>query len=218
MLWRRVGWRRGLRISLTSGALALLVMGVLWAPLWPGWGRLELVQQMGRGHHSVFVWLTILLRSILSSATGYYLASWLLRISLIAAYAGTVVMAARRGWSLAQSYHQILAIWLFLGAASFGYWYIVWLCALLPFLQLQQRRLWTLAYALCGLMSVPLYSFVGRWLSDSLTMAHVHLIVVPIVFGLPFPLAYWALHVIPSAYGRSALGASSPQSRSALAQ
>jgi hypothetical protein len=188
-----------------------MVMAVFWAPLWPGWSRLEVLQQMGRGHHSVFVWLTILFRTVWSAALSYHVASWLLRLGLGAGYVGTIILAARRQWSLAQGYHQILAIWLFLGAASFGYWYIIWLCALLPFLQLQQRRLWTLAFALCGLMSVPLYGFVSRWLSDSLSMAQVHLIVVPIVFGLPFPLARWALHVLPSAYGHADRGAPLPQ-------
>ncbi len=183
LLWRRLGprawWRTVLRAGLVSAALVALTL----APLWPGWAAWEVGGQLSRGHNSLGVWLILALRALVPEPLAFDLGLWASRLGFLAAYGLILAQSRSRPPHLPYLFHRILYAWLLLGAFSFGYWYIAWLIALLPLLP--EGKAWgrTLLFAWCGLLSVCLYTFGGRWSGvDYLTVC---LVVIPLVLGAP---------------------------------
>ena len=180
LMWPRLGWRAWLRAVLAGTLVSAVLVAITLLPLWPGRVGLGVIGQMERIHNSVVAWVILLLGKFAPQNLAFDIGLWLTRVSFIVAYVIILLSSLRRDVPLAHVYHRLLYAWLCLGAAGFGYWYIAWLIALIPLLQLYNVRLCTVTFALCGLVSVVIYTF-----SRELSPQQVHLRAVPFVFGLP---------------------------------
>jgi alpha-1,6-mannosyltransferase len=180
----RVYWRH-----LLGGVLvALLLTGLIWWPLWPGWRSLPFLKQMGRGHFSLGIWIILLLRKLRPSGDFYSFGIWATRTAFAVAYASVIVRALRGQGRLGEHYHSVLYAWLVFGAFAFGYWYIIWLVALMPLIDNRQLWLRVITFAFAGLFSVAFYTYGDVWLPGHQT--DLWLVGGVLVFGLPWSLAY----------------------------
>ena len=200
-LYRRLGWRRWLQTSVVAGMLGVALMAVTLAPLWPGWRLWSLGGQMQQGHNSVFAWLVLTLARLLDYEVAYSIANVSLKIALAGGYGLLLIEAWRGRLTLANAWYRVLLLYLVVGSSSFGYWYITWLVLLAPFVSDYQQRLWTLALSWCGLMSVPLYTYLGTWIEPSWPDLNIHLVAVPFMFLVPFVISPWVGGLLPPALG-----------------
>ena len=183
LLWPRLGWRAWWRTASSAMLVSAILIALTLGPLWPGRAGLGVIGQMQRIHHSVAAWTILLLGKLASWNLAFDLGLWLMRASFLAAYMLILLHSLRRGDPPAHTYLRLLYAWLCLGATGFGYWYISWLIALIPFVK-PSSRIQVIAFSFCGLSSVAIYTFLG------LSSQQIHLFAVPFVFGFPF-LATW---------------------------
>jgi alpha-1,6-mannosyltransferase len=197
LLRQRLTGRDWLREALMGGGISALLAVALFASLWPGWDNSYLLGQMERIHTSVCVLLIYLLHSWRTDIDGFSIAAWVMRVGLVVAY----LVGLARSWikrlALTDAFALALYAWLIFGAVSFGYWYIAWLVALCPLLERREMRWRITAFSFCGILSVAIYTFGGAW--TGFDFDTIHRIAIPVVFALPFLLA-WGLHL---AYSRT---------------
>lgn len=191
LMWHRLPWRAWWRHATAGLAIAALLVALLFAPLWPGWEAFDLVQQMNRVYFSVGAWVIVLLSAFVNEWTAFDVGLWLGRILFVVGYGWGLWQAWRRDGGLAEVYHRALYVVLISITMAFGYWYIIWLAALFPLVARREVWLRTIIFGWCGLMSVAIYTFISAWTRGALDTRQVHLVAVPLVFGLPYLLGRW---------------------------
>ena len=165
VLWmaRRLPPRMFWKHLLGGLLVALVLTGLIWWPLWPGWDSLPFLKQLGRGHFSLGIWIILLLRRLWPGGDFYSLGLWITRAAFAVAYASVVARAFRGRGQLAEHYRNALYAWLVFGAFAFGYWYIAWLIALMPLSRVRRTWLRIVIFSFVGLFSVALYTYGDAW-------------------------------------------------------
>jgi hypothetical protein len=186
LLKRRLNWRSWWRSVLLGGFGSGLLVVLFFAPLWPGRGAWDIAQQAGRVHTSVAAFVIVMLYQLAPQLPAFQLGLGLARLLFVSALAWSLIQMWRRDAAVAEGYYRPLYAGLVWAAVAFGYWYVAWLVALMPFLS--QRELWrrTVFFSCSGLLSVAVYTFGIKVLD----LWAIYLLAVPMTFALPYLLSH----------------------------
>lgn len=202
VLWQWPTWRERLHFLVRAGAVAMLVILILYLPFWPPWESISgvLGESTRRWGFSIPTLCALVLQAVVERlAVGsarlwvfvvYELPRWIVQGLFVVLYLRLLARAWRERTASVVTAFRSLFTYLLL-APSFRVWYPTWLVPLAALQPGEGRAERAAIFSFTAALSVVVYGYVWGWLRAHLDHLGIHAIAVPLVFIPPLVLPHF---------------------------